>query len=254
METRDIPELLALCRTGSVEEQCRAIVELEELQAREAVPVLLELVSSMDRGVRANVAAALGKLGMCEVVAPTLLALLGDPESLVRGNAIQSLSELRCLECVPQVRQCLASDPDPLVRLQAAEALGSQMDGASLPYLRSALEDEDEGVRAYAAEALGQLGDPAVMLDLRTHVEREQSLRVKASLLGALYQLGDDGALADLLVLVDGLDDQTAATVLNLAAELTRAPHAALLRSKLQALKALRPGLMAEAESLLRKS
>jgi HEAT repeat protein len=251
METRDVPKLLVLCRTGSVEEQCRAIVDLEELQAREAVPVLLELTSSADTGVRANVAAALGKLSTCEVVAPSLLALLADPEALVRVHAIQSLGELRCAEALSQLMQCLASDADPLVRLQAAEALGDLREPASSPALQSALGDEDEGVRAYAAEALGQLGQPAVMPELRSRAATEVSPQVKASLLGALYQLGDDAALAGVLDLVDAVDDQLAATVLNMAAELTRPPHEALLRSRLESLKRTRPRLVAEAESLL---
>jgi HEAT repeat protein len=253
MEGQEIDTLLALCRTGSAEEQCRAIVDLEELGAREAVPVLLGLASSPDEGVRANVASALGKLGSCETVAPALLSLLEDPEALVRVIALQSLGELQCAECVPHARHALASDPDPLVRLQAAETLGALKDRAALPSLMSALRDPDEGVRSQAAESLGQLGERGVIPELDALLVTEQSPRVRATLLGARYHLGDEAALPLLLDEVEGMDDQTAATVLNLAVEMTRPQHAALLRSRLEALVRSRQALAAEAESLLRR-
>jgi hypothetical protein len=71
--------------------------------------------------------------------------------------------------------------------------------------------------------------------------------------LGALYQLGDEAALPLLLDEVAGVDDQTAATVLNLAVEVSRPQHAALLRSRLEELARSRQALAAEAESLLRR-
>jgi len=253
MDSQEIDALLALCRTDSAEGQCRAIVDLEDMRAREAVPVLLGLVSSPDAGVRANVASALGKLGSCESVSPALLSLLEDPEALVRVNATQSLGDLRCTECAPRLRQVLTSDPDALVRLQAAETLGTLKDRAALPSMMSALRDPDEGVRAQAAEAMGQLGERVVMPELSALLATERSSLVRASLLGALYQLGDEAALALLLDEVEGMDDQTAATVLNLAMEVIRPPHAALLRSRLEVLVRSRQTLTAEAESLLRR-
>ena len=253
MEGQEIDALLALCRTGSAEEQCRAIVDLEEMRALEAVPVLLGLVSSRDEGVRANVAVALGKLGSCESVTPALLSLLEDPEALVRVNAVQSLGDLRCTECAPRLRQVLTSDPEPLVRLQAAETLGTLKDRAALPSMMSALRDPDEGVRAQAAEALGQLGEHVAIPELSTLLATERSPLGRASLLGALYQLGDETALALLLDEVEGVDDQTAATVLNLAVEVIRPQDVDLLRWRLKSLVRSRQTLTAEAESLLRR-
>jgi vesicle coat complex subunit len=253
MGSQGIDALLKLCRTGTAEEQCRAIVDLEDRRAREAVPVLLGLVSSPDKAVRANVASALGKLGSREAVAPALLSLLEDPEPLVRFHATQSLGELRCTECAPRLVQVLESEPDSLVRLQAAETLGMLKDCVALPSLRSALRDPDEGVRSRAAEALGQLGERGVMPELSALLAMEQSPRVRASLLSALYQLGEEAALARLLDGVEGVDDQTAATLLNMAAEVTLPQHAALLRSRLEALARSRQALAAEAQSLLRR-
>lgn len=253
MEDLQIETLLTLCRTGTAEEQCKAIVDLEELRAREAVPVLLGLASSPYPGVRANVASALGVLGSCESVAPTLLSLLDDPDALVRVMAIQSLEELRCAECVPHLIQHLASDPDALVRLQAAETLGASKDRAALPPLTSALGDPDAGVRSYAAESLGQLGERGVMPELRALLAVEQDPIVRASVYQSLYQLGDEEALAPLLDGVDGVDDQTAAVMLNMAARVTRPQQADLLRSRLQALRRSRPALEGETASLLRK-
>jgi HEAT repeat protein len=254
MESQGIDALLALCRTGSPEEQCRVIVDLEAMGAREAVPVLLGLSSSPSKAVRANVASALGKLGSCEAVLPTLLSLLEDPETLVRVTAIESLGELRCGECTARLMSVLAADLDPLVRLQAAETLGTLKERAASLSLISALRDPDEGVRAQAAEALGQLGERGVMPELRAQLAVEQSPLARASLLSALYQLGDEAALALLLDGVEGMDDQTAATVLGMAADVTRPQHTALLRSRLETLVRSRQALAAEARSLLRKA
>ncbi|WPB76452.1 HEAT repeat domain-containing protein [Archangium violaceum] len=253
MANQEIEKLLTLCRTGTAEEQCKAIVDLEDLRAREAVPVLLGLTSSPDPGVRANVATALGVLGSCESVAPVLLSLLEDPDDLVRVDAIQSLEELRCVECVPHLMRLLASDPDGLVRLQAAETLGVLKDRAALPSLTAALRDPDEGVRSYAAGSLGQLGERGVMPELRALLAAEQDPMVRASVYQALYQLGDEEALALLLDGVDAVDDLTAATMLNMAVRVIRPQQAELLRSRLQALRRSRPGLEGETESLLRK-
>jgi HEAT repeat protein len=251
MGNQEIEELLTLCRTGTAAEQCDAVLKLEELRAREAVPVLLPLVSSFDPGVRANVAYALGTLGSCETVASALISLLEDPEDMVRVDAIQSLEALRCAECVPHLIRRLASDPDGLVRLQAAETLGTLGDRAALPALTSALRDPDEGVRSYAAQSLGQLGERGVMPELRALLAVEQDSMVRASVYQALYQLGDEQALASLLEGVDGVDDLMASVMLRMAARVTRPPQAELLRSKLQALRRSRPALEANAESLL---
>ncbi|HYO73925.1 MAG TPA: HEAT repeat domain-containing protein [Archangium sp.] len=253
MEDQQIETLLTLCRTGTAEEQCKAIVDLEGMRAREALPVLLELVSSPDSDVRASVAFALGTLGACESVAPALLSFLEDPEVMVRVDAIQSLEELRCAECVPHLMRLLSADPDGLVRLQAAETLGVLKDRAALPSLTAALRDPDEGVRSYAAEALGQLGERGVMPELGALLAVEQDPVVRASVFQAFYLLGDEAALTLLLDGVESVDDQTAAILLNMATRVTRPPQAALLRSRLDALMRSRPALEAEAQSLLGK-
>lgn len=253
MGNQEIETLLTLCRTGTVEEQCKAIVELEELRAREAVPVLLTLVSSPELGVRANVAHALGALGTCGLVAPTLLSFLDDPEDMVRFYAIESLEVLGCTESVPRLIQVLATDPDGLVRLQAAEALGELKVRAALPSLTAALRDPDAGVRSYAAEALGQLGERGVMPELRALLAVEEDPMVRASVFQALYTLGDDEALASLLDGVQGVDDLFASVMLSKAERVMRPEQAALLRSRLAALMRSRPSLDAKVQSLLSK-
>jgi HEAT repeat protein len=253
MGSQRIDELLALCRTGTADEQYNAIFELEELGVREAVPVLLTLVSSPDSDVRVGVASALGTLGSCTSVAPALLSLLEDSSDVVRLMAIQSLDALGCTESVPHLIRRLAVDPDGLVRLQAAETLGELKDRAALPSLTAALRDPDAGVRSYAAESLGQLGERGVMPELRALLAVDQDPMVRASVFQALYALGDDEALASLLDGVDGVDDLLASVMLTLVARVMRPEHAALIRSRLEALMRSRPGLETEAQSLLSK-
>src|SRR5690606_35884078 len=188
----------------------------------------------------------------CDTAAPTLIAFLDDASVLVRVTAIQALDELQCSKSIPQLKRLLGADPDPLVRLQAAETLGALKDAAAMTPLLSALKDPDDGVRSYAAKALGQLGQQEAKAELQDRAAMEQSPLVKASLLGALYQLGDETVWARWLALVDEVDDQTAGTILNGISYLILPHHASLLRSKLEAIGDARPGLAEEAQLLRR--
>lgn len=214
-ENANVERLLDLCRDGSAGERCAAIADLQEMRAREAMPVLLELVGFPDALVRANVACALGDLGDGDAGA-ALVTLLGDADSLVRVNAAEALGLLRDAAAVDALIRALRSDEDSLVRLCAAEALGMLDDDRALAALVGALDDPEEEVRAYAADSLGRSKRTEYSSILRKKLEPDSSLYTRTFLLSALYRLGDKTSLLALINLLPLADDNFRITISNL--------------------------------------
>lgn len=249
-ERPQVESLIFLSQHGSVQERCAAIADLEELEAREAVPALLDLLNFPDNGVRANVAQALGQLGS-ESAGPALLTLLRDSDALVRMKAAESLGELRYEESLEVLTDSLIHDSDPLVRVHVAEALGDLGAPAALPALSAALDDPDERVRAYAADSIGRLGSNAALKSLTTRIASETSAFAKAYLLAASYRLGNDEALTALIQLSETADNDLAVTILNLAVELATRENVHLQKLLIGSVAESRPSLGVEVRSLL---
>jgi len=247
-----IKELISQCKEGSTQEQCAAIADLQEMGAKEALPVLLGLLDSPDAGVRTNIADALGDLGDKSAGTP-LLTLLKDPDALVRMKAAESLGLLNYVEAIDVLAQILHTDNDPLVRLHAAEALGMVRNIEALPPLIKALDDPDEGVRAYAADSIGQLGVVDALPILIEKLDSEQSQFTRAFLLSSLYRLGDENSLVSLIKLSEAADDDLAVTILNLAIELATPQNAESLKDMITKATQSRPTLHTERDSLIKR-
>lgn len=247
-----VQELILQCRNGSVQQKCSAIVDIEEMGATEALPVLLELLTFPDEGVRANAAHALGELGD-RGASPKLLSSLKDSSSLVRLNAIESLGLLQSVESMHEISRLLQTDEDPLVRLQAAETLRMFNEPSVLPPLIEALNDPDAGVRAYAADSIGHLRVANAASSLIQQLSSEQSLFVRAYLLSALYQLGNTSALTSLIELIESADNVLAVTLLNLAAELATSQNATDIKTLIMKIIQSRTALDAEVASLIKR-
>ncbi|HBE20580.1 MAG TPA: hypothetical protein DEG17_00560 [Cyanobacteria bacterium UBA11149] len=237
-----VADLIDRCRNGSDEEKCYAVVALEEMGAKESVPILLELLDFPDEGVRANVASALGKLGNQDV-GEKLLILLEDSDPLVRIEAVESLGLLQYLDAIPAIVSKLKTDEDSLVRLCAAEALGNIADVKTLPSLLEALNDGDEGVRAYSADAIGNLGVVEALPILRQKLDAESSRLTKTFILASLYKLGDEASLLSLVKLLEIADYNLAVTIFNLTRELANQQNANYLIETIQEITKSRPSL-----------
>ncbi|ACY15282.1 HEAT repeat domain-containing protein [Haliangium ochraceum] len=228
MNEASTSRLLSTCRNGTSGEQNEALMELVHRNAHEAVPVIVDLFSSPDAAVRSNAAYAVGQLGAScrELAGSALLRLLQDGDASVRSDAIEALSGLQYEPAIGPIAALLQSDPEPLVRAEAAETLGDLGTDESLGALETALQrDPHDDVRGYAANAIGLLGSNAHLAILVEQCARERSLRVQAELLGARHRLGEPGALALLLDLLDTADEHLATVILNILEDLrTRKP------------------------------
>lgn len=247
-----IEELIAQCRSGSVPQRCASIVDLQEMGAKEAVPVILELLESHDHDVQANAAYALGELANKNVGAD-LLKLLDDPNVLVRVNAVEALGLLEYTEGLPRIIHTLRNDIDPLVRLQAAETLGMLGNVKALSALLEALNDSDSGVRAYAADSIGRLKAIEALPILDKKKDVEQSLFTKAYLLSAMYQLGDKNALTALFDLAGIADETLSVTILNLVVDLAMPRDINEIKDQMSNISQSRPSLQFEVVSLMKR-
>ena len=247
-----IAKLIAQCRDSSIPVQCAAIVDLQEMGAKESLPVLIELLESPAVGVRANAVYSLGEMADTEV-GTHVIKLLGDSDALVRINAIEALGLLGYSDGLPRIIQVLKSDVDPLVRLQAAETLGVLGDMKASFALMDALDDVDDQVRAYAAESIGQLQAKEALPDLQRRLLTEQSQFARAFILSAMYRLGSKEALTQLFDLASIADETLSVTILNLIVNSTIARDVSRIKDQMHDLSRSRPVLRAEIQSLLNR-
>lgn len=213
MSTEDITQSINDCQSVDPIKRSKAIYALNELEATEAIPVIIHLLSSdPDKEVRADAAFVLRFLGVQqpEVAGPALLKALDGDDEKVRTHAAESLGYLQYLPAASRLRTLLHTDSDWAVRASAAEALGHLKDEASVPDLQQAIADPDPQVQRYAVTALGQfIESPMVAPLIATQLSDEQKDPiVKAELLALSYRLGHQPHLQDLLTMLAGLDKE----------------------------------------------
>jgi HEAT repeat protein len=223
-----IENLLDDCRSGDPSKQAPAIMKLQDIEAYEAVPVLVELLTSPEENIRSLAAEALGLLGDDEIetVGSHLLKALSDPEALVRSSAIEALLILDYKPAIEAAKQLCRNDPEWFVRVSAIEALVDLADVGDeeiLSLLNLIFNDpnEDEVMAGYAAWAIGLLGTSDLLPTLKEYLASEDSQRVKVSLLIARYRLGSQEDISHVLEILRDTDEESAGIILNDLQDLT---------------------------------
>lgn len=104
----------------------------------------------------------------------------------------------------------LSKDSDVLVRIEAVDSLSNSISYKAYQCLISAASDSDELVRAYAAYGLARVGQYVehsnAQLFLLEMLEREKSTRTRVGITEALYLLGDDKYLSELMHIFESDD------------------------------------------------
>lgn len=158
---------LALCRIGHVDD--------------EILSALCEATEDSDPTVRRYSVVALGQLGLGHAEAlDAIRGALSDGTPAIRAAACSALSELgpAAREAIDDLGKLL-TDESVEVRRAVVSSV-SQIDLASVPLLRQALDDSDAEVRRLAAAALSGIG-LAVMPRL---LERDDADEILADLKG----------------------------------------------------------------------
>lgn len=129
------------------------------LRARDAVASLMDLSAHDDELVRANVAEALGWIGVRHPdVTYTLLMLLDDADEVVRCYAAESLGDVgQGREAVNALRERQESDDSAMVRVWCVYGRAGLGDELDWDALGEAFGDEEAIVRRQAFLALRML-------------------------------------------------------------------------------------------------
>ena len=142
---------------------CQALARLvleEQVDAGEALPLLIAATADGNRKVRASACIGLGLAGAVDV-APILVPRLEDKYPYVRGGAALALGLVGAREAADDLRPLLG-DAYAYVRGSAALALGLIQSIASLEQVAPLLLVDDEFVRDAALTAIHLMGHAVV--------------------------------------------------------------------------------------------
>jgi hypothetical protein len=203
--------LIASAQSGASPE---AAAELLDAAGPGAVPVLRQLLKHPAPPVRADAAAALGKLKASDAV-DDLRSAMTDPNPLVSASAAVALTRLGDHQGEAKTQQMLESDlPD--FRLMAAEAYIGRGSGPWVAAITPLLRDENALTRLRAASLIAPV-DPDAAREVLMAGARDPNPVIRSE---ALRMAGDQPASSsiDIPVLRRALRD-TDATVRMRAAE-----------------------------------
>src|SRR3989339_1197836 len=86
--------------------RCDAIYTLGNLDAKETIPIIINLLQDDNPNVRVSAVDTLGTLH-AKTAIPDITKLLKDNTPSVRGLAVQSLKHLDAKEAIPEIKQLL---------------------------------------------------------------------------------------------------------------------------------------------------
>jgi HEAT repeat protein len=148
--------------SGEIYHQRNAIRILGKLGAIEALPTLIDLLSTADNStIRWDAATALGDIADNRAIESLVNALLNDPDWKVRQKAADVLANINHLDTIEPLKEAY-NDPKAGVRTSVIKTLGIVGGIHVMKTLITALADDDKGVRWTAKEALKNIGDPSV--------------------------------------------------------------------------------------------
>ena len=208
-------DLVAELASTGADRRRRAIERIQEHGRTDLAPFLLNLLKSVDAGVRRDTAETLGLIGY-EIVADcgeVLAGLLYDVVPEVREEAVVAIWRLGFAGAVPELQKLMCFDASAAVRLAVARVLTGFDEGSSsgwvrakpprtqsLPlsateagngvYFEHALADPDAAVRAHAAVGLGLSRSVDSNVRLDRLIETESDPLARAGLLCGAWLLG----------------------------------------------------------------
>lgn len=196
-------------------------VALGILRAQSALPAIEDaLEKEGDNGIKLELIRTIYKIGDPSA-GEVLVPLIRDPDKDVHDEAILALGRLRYKDAVPPLNELYnagieerkkifgvlpVSGTDDLQR-KILESLAYIGDERSVAIFEAALEDSRDGFRLAGAEGLGRVGDASYLKLLATRYLRENSKSVKLGMSYALFLLGREEHLVEL---VDNADSQQA--------------------------------------------
>lgn len=237
-----IDTLATLLSDSDADIRRNATLALGILRGRRGLPSLqAALEQEPENGVKVEMIRAIYKIGDPEG-GVTLIPLIRDPDKKVHDEAIFALGRLKVESAVPALTELYdsgvrerkrilgglvpVSGNDDLSR-KILEALAHIADPRSRNILLEATEDQRAAFRRYGAEGLGRLGDSSLIPRLAVLFRGERELEVITALNFALFRLGGEAHLPELVERIDS--DQVYFYLLELEPEEVAKLHPHLL-------------------------
>ena len=209
-----IDTLATLQSDSDADVRRNAALALGILRGRRALPTLqAALEQEPENGVKVEMIRAIYKIGDPEA-GVTLVPLIWAPDKKVHDEAIFALGRLRVEAAVPALTELYnsgvterkkilgglvpVSRSDDL-RRKTLEALANIGDRRSQGIFIEAIADERTAFRRYGAEGLGRIGDPSLIPKLAYMFQGEREPEVISALNFALFRLGGDAHLPELV-------------------------------------------------------
>ena len=209
-----IDTLATLLSSPDADVRRNAALALGILRGHRALPTLEEALElEPENGVKIEMIRAIYKIGD-PLGGLALIPLIRDPDKKVHDEAIFALGRLRVEAAVPPLMELYnsgvlerkrilgglvpVSGKDDL-RRKTLEALAYIAAPQSRTILLEATEDHRAAFRRYGAEGLGRLGDSSLIPRLAYMFQGEKDLEVISALNFALFRLGGDAHLPELV-------------------------------------------------------
>jgi len=186
---------------------------LGALRARSAIPAIEKaLEREVNDRVKVELIRSIYKIGdklSGEILIPFIL----DSDKKVHDEAIFALGRLGVKKAVPQLKELYdsgveesrkilgvvpISGKDDLQR-KLFEALAYIGDPLTTNLFVNGLQDEQDFYRRYGAEGLGRIGDPAYVTEVARKYLRESSEAVKLAMGFAIFHMGRDEHLVEMI-------------------------------------------------------
>ncbi len=190
-----------------------AAVALGILRAHSALsPIEHALSLEPNDGVKVELIRAIYKIG--DPSAGTeVIPLVRDPDKKVHDEAIFTLGRLRVREALPLLKELYESGVEERKKIlgfvpvsgkddlqkKLLEALAFIGDPSCRDLFLSAFEDSRDFYRLLAAEGLGRIGDSSDVVQVAEQYLRENSGKVKLGMSFALYHLGREEHLIEVV-------------------------------------------------------
>ena len=195
-----------------------AAIALGILRASDAVPAMAQaLPGESDKDVIVEILRSFDKIGDPSA-GPAVIPFIKDPDKEIHDSAIITAGRLRLNDAVPILNEIYRlgteerrtvlgfipmSGTDDLQK-KVLESLALIGDRRSQDIFEDALEDERSEYRKYGAEGLGRIGDTAFTTVLGKKFLTDDDGSVRLALSFALYRLGREEHLVELVEEVKG--------------------------------------------------
>ena len=191
----------------------KAAVALGILRAAPALPALQQaLGQETSDGVNVELIRAIYKIGDASA-GQAIMPFIHDPDKKVHDEAIFTLGRLRVTEAVPQLKELYQSGVEERKKIlgfvpvtgrddlqkKLLEALAYIGDPSCREVFEDALSDPRDFYRSQGAEGLGRIGDQTDVNRVAAKYLREESDDVKLAMSYALFRLGREEHLVELV-------------------------------------------------------